>query len=160
MAVLGLLFSCKKEDGGSTMTAMEVKMTDAPGDYNQVNVDLQQVTIKMKNGGWINVQTNQGVYDLLKLQNGIDTTVVVDSVPTGDIEQIRFILGPNNTIMVDSTLYPLATPSAMQSGLKLNLNKFLLPNFNNVILIDFDAHESIVEQGNGDYSLKPVLRTL
>ena len=62
--------------------------------------------------------------------------------------------------MVDSTLYPLATPSAMQSGLKLNLNKFLLPNFNNVILIDFDAHESIVEQGNGDYSLKPVLRTL
>lgn len=157
---MGLLFSCSKDDSGSSMAAMQVKMTDAPGDYDQVNVDLQQVRVKMKNGNWIDVQTNQGIYDLLQLQNGIDTTVVVDSVPSGDIEQIRFVLGPNNTIMVDSVLYPLATPSAMQSGLKLNLNKLLIPNFTNVILIDFDANQSIVEQGNGDYALKPVLRTL
>ncbi|MEZ4787412.1 MAG: carbohydrate-binding protein, partial [Flavobacterium haoranii] len=30
----------------------------------------------------------------------------------------------------------------------------------NTLLIDFDAYQSIVEQANGSYSLKPVLRVV
>ena len=163
LGAFALLISCAKDDTGvrPSNSAIQINLTDAPGDYDQVNIDLVQVRIKMKQGGsWQDVTTNTGVYDLLQLTNGVDTTVVNDSVPTGDIQQIRFVLGTNNTIMVDSVLYPLATPSAWQSGLKLNLNKATNRDSITNVLIDFDAAVSIVEQGNGNYSLKPVLRVL
>ena len=50
------------------------------------------------------------------------------------------------------------TPSAQQSGLKINLNKILVQDSLNDVLLDFDANESVVEKGNGGYSLKPVVR--
>lgn len=152
--------SCSEDETPET-TALRINMTDAPGDYNEVNIDLQQVEIKMKHmGSWMNVTTNAGIYDLLELTNGIDTTIVNDSVPVGEIQMLRFILGPNNTVMVDSTVYPLATPSAMQSGLKLNLNRVLNPYAIDSLLIDFDADSSIVDHGNGTYSLRPVLKVV
>ncbi|MNJ81020.1 hypothetical protein D3C77_796330 [compost metagenome] len=62
--------------------------------------------------------------------------------------------------MVDSTYYPLATPSAQQSGLKINLKSDFAPNQVYEVLLDFDAENSIVTQGNGSYSLKPVIKVL
>jgi hypothetical protein len=56
--------------------------------------------------------------------------------------------------------YPLNTPSAQQSGLKLQINQTLQPNVTYNFLIDFDVNHSIVvEAGNsGNYNLHPVLR--
>src|SRR5690606_31685127 len=48
---------------------------------------------------------------------------------------------------------------AMQSGLKFNIHQDLAVNGVYRMWIDFDAARSIVEQGNGSYSLKPVIRT-
>jgi hypothetical protein len=56
--------------------------------------------------------------------------------------------------------YPLSTPSAEQSGLKLQVHQTLLADIQNEILLDFDAYASIVETGNGTYKLKPVIRTV
>lgn len=162
VAATAVLFACKKESEEQPvqMSAVQFDLTDAPGNYDQVNIDLQQVRVKVKGAGWSDVTTNVGMYDLLQLTNGVDTTVVNDSVPAGIMQIIRLVLGNNNTIMVDSVVYPLQTPSAMQSGLQIQLNKALHPDSINRILLDFDAAESIVDHGNGTYSLKPVLRIL
>jgi hypothetical protein len=71
---------------------------------------------------------------------------------------MRLILGNNNSIIVDGVTKPLATPSAQQSGLKFNIHEELAPNASYDVWIDFDAGRSIVASGNGDYSLKPVVR--
>ncbi len=62
--------------------------------------------------------------------------------------------------MVDSVLHELKTPSAQQSGLKINVHADIsnVDVFN--LLIDFDAEESVVEQGNGGYILKPVIKVI
>jgi len=149
---------CKKEQGESRMT---VKMVDAPGDFQQVNVDVQQVQVHHDGMGWVNLPTVAGVYDLLTLQNDVSATLVdVGTLPSGHINQFRLVLGANNTVMVDSVYYPLATPSAQQSGLKINLNADFVPDQLYQLIIDFDAQESIVIQGNGSYSLKPVIKVL
>jgi hypothetical protein len=132
------------------MASIQFNLTDAPGNYDQVNNDLQQVRVKVKGSNWSDVTTNTGVYDRLKLTNGIDTKVVNDSVPSGDMKIVRLVLGSNNTIMVDSVIYPL----------QIQLNKALHPDSINRILLDFDAVQSILDQGNGTYSLKPALRIL
>lgn len=158
VGMLGISTGCKKSEGESQMT---VKMVDAPGDFQQVNVEVLQVQVHHSGQGWINLPTNAGVYDLLTLQNDVSATLVnVGSLPSGHLEQFRLILGSNNNIMVDSLIYPLATPSAQQSGLKINLNSNFAANTQYEVILDFDAENSIVTQGNGSYSLKPVIKVL
>lgn len=53
---------------------------------------------------------------------------------------------------------PLTTPSALQSGLKLNVNIDVPEGRLADVVIDFDACRSVVRRGNsGAYNLKPVL---
>src|SRR5690606_12221495 len=137
-----------------------VKMTDAPINADMVNVDIVGVSVHAA-GNWINLNTNGGVYNLLDLQNGIDTTLVPGgSIPAGKVNHMRLILGQNNTIMVDSVSYPLLLSSQDESGFKLNINKDFLPGVDYIIKFDFVADESVVEQGNRQYRLKPVLKTV
>jgi len=62
--------------------------------------------------------------------------------------------------MVDGIVYPLSTPSAQQSGLKLKMNSTLTPGVDYELLLDFDASKSIVLTGNAEYQLKPVVRAI
>lgn len=158
VGMLGVFAGCKKEEGKSRMT---VKMVDAPGDFQQVNVEVLQVQVNVSGDGWVALPTNAGIYDLLTLQNDVSATLVnTGEFPAGRLNQLRLILGDENTVMVDSTYYPLATPSAQQSGLKINLKSDFAPNQAYQVLLDFDAQNSIVTQGNGSYSLKPVIKVL
>ncbi|MDP5172820.1 MAG: DUF4382 domain-containing protein, partial [Bacteroidia bacterium] len=122
------LWACDSQtiDPNTAPARLHVYLTDGPGDYQQVNIDLLQVRIKTKgSSGWVDLATNQGIYDLLQYQAGDDTLIVNDTLPPGEIQEIRLVLGPNNSVMVDSVLYPLATPSAQQSGLKIKLQSFM-----------------------------------
>ncbi len=158
VGMLGISTGCKKKEGTSQMT---VKMVDAPGDFQQVNVEVLQVQVHHDGQGWINLPTNAGIYDLLTLQNDVSATLVnAGTLPSGHLEQFRLILGDENNVMVDSLFYPLATPSAQQSGLKINLNADFDPNTQYELVLDFDAEQSIVTHGTGTYSLKPVIKVL
>ena len=140
---------------------LQIFLTDDPGDYDQVNIDLQEVWVKVKDSSdFYILQTNQGIYDLLQLQNGLDTMIVNDSLPPGQVQELRLLLGPDNSIMVDSVLHEMKVPSGQQSGLKIKMNKILVQDSLATVTIDFDAGESVVEKGNGSFSLKPVIRVL
>jgi len=78
----------------------------------------------------------------------------------GTISQIRLILGTENSVMVDGVVYHLSTPSADQSGLKLQIHQTFVAGVSYNILLDFDVSQSIVLTGNGEYKLKPVIRTI
>ncbi len=140
---------------------LRIYLTDGPGDYQQVNIDLLEVNIKTKGSqGWVALNTNQGIYDLLQYQAGDDTLIVNDTLPPGEIQELRLVLGPNNTVMVDSVLYPLSTPSAQQSGLKIKLQQLMVSDSLSQVTLDFDAEKSIVETGNGQFILKPVIKAI
>ncbi len=154
--MLIVLTGCKKTD---EYARLNVRLTDAPGQYDHVYIDIQGIEIHSDNGGWFSPSFfNAGVYDLLQFNNGADTLLCSIDMPVGKISQIRLILGNNNSVVVDSVSYPLSTPSAQQSGLKINLHEDLLADVSYTIILDFDAGKSIVQQGNGSYSLKPVIR--
>ena len=152
--------ACDSDDKTSTL---RVRLTDAPGDYEEVNIDIQEVLVNSNDGnsGWISLDIEKGVYDILELTNGLDTLLGSAEVPSGKISQIRLVLGDNNTIKVGGETHALTTPSAQQSGLKLKLNAELQEGVAYTITLDFDAARSIVKAGNsGKYILKPVIRAL
>lgn len=152
-----LMTACSKEQQYSNL---RVRMTDAPGDFQKVNVEIKAVEIHYTDGdkAWVSLATNAGIYDLLTLRN--DVTVVLaenTKIPVGKVDQMRLILGTKNSVMVDDITFELKTPSAQQSGLKINVNSTFAPDKTYDILLDFDAGKSIVIEGNGIFSLKPVI---
>jgi hypothetical protein len=162
LAIVALFFaSCDSDDRSARL---QVWLTDAPGDYEEVKVDIQGVEIHAEGGnpasGWQSLEINKGVYNLLELTNGLDTLLGTIELPAGRISQVRLVLGDNNTLKVDGETYDLETPSGQQSGLKVNVQQELLEGITYKILLDFDAAKSVVNTGSGAYILKPVIRSV
>ena len=157
--VMVLFISCSKSKSDKS-TTVQVRMTDNPINADEVNVDIQQVRVNFNEdtiNGWTDLDTHAGIYDLLGLQNGVDTLLAVGTIPTNFVNEIRFVLGANNTIMVSGIVYPLTIPSGAESGLKIKVDRQLNGTLDS-LLIDFDAALSIHQTGTGDYQLRPVLR--
>ena len=159
LSILSSIFfiSCKKESG--KYSTVNVRLTDAPADYEEVNIDLESITVKLSDdsSSWVELDAVPGIYNLLGLQNGVDTLIGTESLPQGTLKEIRLVLGSDNTIKVNGTVFPLVIPSGSESGLKIKVNKKLEASIETLI-IDFDAALSIHEEGTGDYKLRPVLK--
>lgn len=157
------LFSCSKDDNSGSASAtgkaaVSFHLTDAPGAYDAVNVDIRQVVVITDQGEITLTPVKAGVYNLLEFSNGLDVLLCQSDLPAGHISQIRLVLGSNNSVVVDGQSYPLETPSAQQSGLKFNFHQELKANASYHVWIDFDAGKSIVKTGKGKYNLKPAVR--
>lgn len=162
-----MFISCSDDDSTSDQNArVKISMTDAPGDYEKVLIDVIDVKIKADaeadEEGWVSLSNVQpGVYDLLKLTGGVTQLLADAEVPAGFLGQIRLVLGTENFVVIngDPTPQPLATPSAQQSGLKLKVNQELEAGMAYEYLLDFDVDKSVVSAGNsGGFILKPVIR--
>ncbi len=175
---LGFTSCDTASDNGQTGT-MEVKMTDAPANYDAVVITINSVRVKKdedddddtdgeenddgdddEDEEWVTIMEETRQVDLLELTNGNEVTLGSEELEAGNYSQIRFILGDDNTVTVDGETYALTTPSAQQSGLKLNIDAEVEEGSSYTLLVDFDAARSIVETGNGMYILKPVLRAV
>lgn len=156
----GFVTACSKDKSGSGGSTVKIRLTDNPFQADEMNVDIQQVRVKFNDDslhGWADLNTNAGVYDLLGLQNGVDTLLAMGTIPTNTVKEIRFVLGANNSIKIGGVVFPLSIPSGSESGLKIKVNKQLNGTLDSLI-IDFDAALSIHQTGAGDYQLKPVLK--
>ena len=151
------VISCKKESGSTTL---KVKLTDAPAAYDEVNVDIREVNIKVDgdSAAWISLPTAAGIYNLLEYQDGVDTLISQAVITGAVIKEVRLVLGSENTIKVGSESFPLVIPSGSESGLKMKMNKTLNGGID-YLTLDFDAALSVSQEASG-YKLRPVVRIL
>lgn len=159
------LARCDNNNDSTQTARVMVRMTDASGDYDAVNIDVKDVLIKASTDsddskGWVSIGTaSPKIYDLLDLTGGVNVLLADNLVPSGNLGQVRLLLGDNNSVVIDGVTYHLDTPSAQQSGLKLQINQTLLAGATYDFLLDFDVDKSIVSAGSsGKYNLKPVIR--
>ncbi|MDE2201252.1 MAG: DUF4382 domain-containing protein [Burkholderiaceae bacterium] len=160
-------------DSGTASTGtLSVAMTDAPAcGFDHVYVTVNKVRVNASasaadtDAGWTDIAlaTPQKI-DLLSLTNGVLTDLGSAPLPAGQYQQLRLVLSPNqggtlanSVVPTGSTEQPLATPSGTQSGYKIIQPFTVQPNTLVDLVLDFNACKSIVQQGNGGYSLKPVV---
>lgn len=107
--------------------------------------------------------------DLLELRNGLLEELGQTALPVGRYTQLRLALSPNSTSLpyanavtpTGGAQAALTTPSAQQSGLKLNVDIEIEPGKLADFVLDFDACKSVVSAGNsGKFNLKPVISVL
>lgn len=176
------LTSCGGADGGiggtgSAMGTLRLSITDAPAcGYDQVNVTIEKLRVHQVSGaldtdaGWSDiVLTPAKRIDLLRLRNGVLEDLGQIQLPAGKYTQLRLVLAANghaapwanSVVPSGSTETALDTPSAQQSGLKLNVDIDVPAGKLADFVLDFDACKSIVKAGNsGKYNLKPVVSVI
>jgi hypothetical protein len=157
------------------MGTVRASLTDAPAcGYDEVNVTVNKVRVNMSatasdtDGGWTDITLAAPVkVNLLKLTNGLIEPLGTAPLTAGRYNQIRLVLDANtadnmaNSVKpTGGTLQNLITPSAVQSGIKLNGGFDVAAGQVADVIIDFDACKSIVTRGNGKYALKPVVKML
>jgi Domain of unknown function (DUF4382) len=167
LASLTLFISCKKNDTGDGNARLQVYLTDAPGDYEAVYIDIKDVQINITTNddddGWQSLQSvNARVYDLLRLVNDKDTILADTEIRAGSLHEIRLVLGTENYVKIrgKTELIKLETSSAEQSGLTLNVQEDVTESRQYKIILDFDVARSVVQTGNNQYSLKPTIRPI
>lgn len=153
--VVLLVAACKKAD--TDKTYLEIFLVDTPFEADEVNIEVKQVRVNFSTdtSGWIDLSTLAGVYNLVQYKDGETATIAQGIVPTGQVRQVRIVLGTNNTIKVDNMVHSLKIPSGSESGLKIRMRKQLQEEFDSIV-IDFDTALAITQNGSGDYLFKPV----
>ena len=161
LLIAASIISCKKNDDDNEGSAtMKVYITDAPGDYEHIYLDVQEIAIN--NGGWQTIALTQpDTFDILDYTNGNKLLLADGDIDAGSTSEIRLVLGANNSIVLeDGTTEELKVPSGSSSGFKIKLNttKTTQAGQTYYVVLDFDAAKSIVVTGNNKYMLKPVIR--
>ena len=166
---------------------LSVYLTDDPCVYDSVFIDIRFVEVKIdtskehmdddhfgdddndadddnqhtdRYGKWDTLAVRAGVYNILKLRNGIDTLLATGNLPAGKIRKIRLTLGTNNSLVKSGIRYPLnllaGTNKYVYLKLKSEDEDETSPG-QSAVWIDFDVCESIKFK-NGQYFLKPYLK--
>lgn len=164
LAIISFSACSKNEKNNTSNAKLQIGLTDDPDpSVREVWVDIQQIEVIMDGSGPIILTgTHPGLYNLLELANGRDTLLADTEIPAGNISQIRLILGENNFLVTaNGDHIALKTPSAQQSGLKVQVHQAVAGGILYRLTIDFNVAKSIVFAGNsGNVILKPVLRIL
>jgi hypothetical protein len=177
LATALVLAACGGGGGGSVASGdgtLRVAMTDAPAcGYDHVYVTVDQVRVNTSatasdsDSGWTTLTLAPAMrIDLLTLTNGVLQELGTTPLPAGTYQQVRLVLADNsagnptaNAVQpTGGALVPLSTPSAQQSGLKLQTHFDVAAGQLADMVLDFDACASVVKAGNsGNYILKPVV---
>jgi len=166
-------------------------MTDAPVAYNQVLIDIKSVQVLVDTSKntrrndtcnferigedhhnrrddkkdaamvWEDLGVRAGIYDILQLRNGVDTLLANKTVVNGAIRMIKLELGTQNSVMVDSVVYPLQLPATANPYVLVKLKGDELDEYlprKSRLWLDFDLANSIVKERNGQYYLRPFFK--
>ncbi len=168
---------------GSTVGAVQMSLTDAPGDFDHVWITVREVrfhtspTADPRSGSWLRYPLAAPVtLDLLNLANGSMEPLWNNMLlPVGMYQQIRLMLEPTyptvlnpapaghtfwNEVVSSQTgsTMPLFVPDAGH-GIKLVGRFMVKPGSTLRLAVDFDAGHDIVELHAGqDFILKPRLK--
>ena len=131
-----LIFSACTKTGidASAGGKVSVFLTDGPGEFDSVFIDIQKVEVKIDNdslhkkdddrckddddrddhqkrrddyGEWVNINFTPEIIDVLGLRNGVETKLGDANIATGTVRKIRITLGTQNRVVkngVSSTL--------------------------------------------------------
>jgi hypothetical protein len=171
--------SCQKEasnPNGSIVNAnkphsIAIYLTDDETPiFDSIFIDIQKLEVKIEDDslgteGWFNLAIHPGVYDILRLRNGLDTLFATGTLPNARVQKIRLTLGTQNSVMRNGQRFPLSVHDNDREVVANldNTNVEIVPPNQVLFWIDFDASHSIQTDNSGPgnnngYRLKSHIR--
>ena len=146
-----------QDQGGRAPSAprIEVLLTDAPGDFEAVWVNIASVELESAEAGWVTLTDQPQKFDLLTLQNDVTAALGGAELEPGMYGQLRLIVD-SSSVVVDGVESSLKIASGMETGIKINLDAAIEENMTYSLTLDYDAHKSVKSTGQG-YLMTPVI---
>ncbi|MBP9152625.1 MAG: DUF4382 domain-containing protein [Flavobacteriales bacterium] len=142
-----------KNDGKEA--GVTINMTDAPGDYAALNVEIERVDIYSESSGWITLSSEAQMVNVLELTNGAQTTLASSSeLEAGLYTQVAVYFGSNNSIQAQADGQFVELDLGAESMIVIDIHEEISASSNTDILLDFNVAESVVLV-NGVFTLDP-----
>lgn len=162
ISVSVIFYSCQKDISGNTSDVnkphgVTIYLTDHQTPiFDSVFVDLQGLEVKLEddtlpNSGWVNLNINPGVYNILRFRNGLDTLFATGTLPNARVKKVKLILGTQNSVMKNGQVFPLRIKDEDREVIaNLDASNFEITTSGQVLFwIDFDAGNSIQVDNSG-----------
>jgi hypothetical protein len=183
LAALAIAACNDSGTGGNGPARVSIRLHDAPGDLKEAWVKVESVYLQgtssadSTSGKTVLLSTPTGWMNLTQLSGGNFATLVNNAqVPAGTYSQLRFVVCEAYVVTQTGAVYAtsgaalpagvtatgsLQTPSACQSGFKVNLpgGALTLESGATVLSVDFDVSQSFGHQAgaSGKWVMHPVL---
>ena len=187
VALAVFLSACTKNDVKASRGDVSIYLTDGPGEFDSVCIDITKVEVKVDNdslhkhhddhgkddddrddhekrkdgyGEWVDINFTPAIIDILSLRNGVETKLGEANIATGTVRKIRITLGSRNRVVVGGKSDTLELKNETNNLLYVKLSskhRQRSADSSTKVWVDFDIAKSIYEK-NGKYYLKPVLR--
>lgn len=141
--------------GGERISHVDVRVTDAPGDFDSVFVTIAKVEISTAADGWVTMSDQMQRLDLLTLQN--DATALLGSadLAAGSYGQLRLFVA-SSSVVIGGVEESLEIASGAQTGIKINLATDIAEGMTYTLVLDYDADQSVRATGHG-YRMTPMI---
>lgn len=146
---------CSSDSDPNQTGKLNVYLTDAPGDYGEVNITFSNLSAHI-DSEWVNVQIEPVTVNLLDFNNAKLFLLGSSDLRAGHYTQIRFSI-ESAEVVVKGKSYLLNVPS---EKLKLGPQFTINEGSTYELVLDFDVNRSVVENGNGSFKLKPHIRVV
>lgn len=157
--------SCKKDNddddnnnGTAPAQTFKVRMTDSPGDFLQLNLQVTSVDVYHEGDGWINLSSQTQSMNVLSLTNGTEMQLASKTnMSTGVYSKLRITFASSATIMLvggGAALNLSWTGNTHQ--VEININEQVSTSAGANLLLDFNVAQSI-SGGAGVYSIAPII---
>jgi hypothetical protein len=152
--------SCKK-DNKVSQGQMEVRMTDSPGDFVALNVEIMKVEAYLENSGWVTINESTQEINILDLTNGAEVTIAsATTVQPGTYTKLRLTFSGENSLSFNGTnglnTVNLSFSSNGSHQVEVPIHCQVNSGITSSVLLDFNVGSSVT-QTNGGYVLNPVL---
>jgi len=181
-AAMFMFAACKKDENAAPMQnnpngepqaqSFKVKMTDAPGDYEGLDMKVVGVEAYIEGQGWVQLDNRAHAIDVLDLTNGTEVElasksnadigvytklkVKFDTDAMLTINANAFAEGNNGSIFTDNTV-KLVWDGPQE--IEVAINEQVSADAGAQVLLDFDVAQSII-RGANKYFIKPAIREL
>lgn len=145
--------SCKKDkdddndNGTAPAQTFKVRMTDSPGDYLQLNVQVTKVDVYHEGNGWINLSSQTQSMNVLTLTNGAEMQLASKTnMSTGTYSKLRITFASQASVMLASggSAINLSWTGGNQV-VEININKQVTSSTGASLLVDFNVAQSVSE---------------
>lgn len=185
-----LIFSACTKTGIDTSAGGKVSvfLTDGPGEFDSVFIDIQKVEVKIDTnsvykdkddrcdddddrdddqkrkdeyGEWVNINFTPAIIDVLGLRNGVETKLGEANILAGTVRKIRITLGTQNRVVKNGVSSTLELKNDTKNFLYVKLydkHRQRQSDNNNVSVWVDFDVANSIYEKNGKFYLKPVLR--
>lgn len=136
---------------------LRIELTDAPLDeLSQINVFISGVTTKPSGSPVVRIADEVGLVDLLTVQDASEL-IALAGVEPGEYEFVMVELDEDRSFLVEvgtGAELPVRIPS---QEIKVLATFTVEEGGETTVVLDFDAAESLLELGDGDWLMTPVI---